>query len=448
MIQDYMALVQNYIFHIQEALWGFPMICLVAGTAAITSVALGFVQFTGFFTAIKTVFGGKSDGKGEINSMQAFLKVLSTGLGNGALAGVAMAVHQGGPGAAFWIFAVGFLGMILRFCEVFLANMFSGVSKTGRSLGGPFLYLQKIPGGSFLPTVYAVFCLGYGLFSGSAMQCNSIRSTVTSMIDVSPVIIAVILTSFIAYTLLGGARRIVKVNGIIVPLKVILFFAMSLGVFIFHWAALPAAIMLILKSAFTQQACLGGLCGVAVQRIISLSLTRAINASESGLGTAGIVYGATGSSTMYSNGLSAMFGTFVSVQLVCTMVAVSIVVSGALGTGATGAALTSAAFQTVFGQAGGWATALLSVLFGMGVFIAYGFIGRECWLYLTNDRFEHGFTVLFCAVSFWGSISDAPVVWAVVDIMTAGCFVINLFAILWLLPQIRKAFNVAVKKGS
>ena len=457
MVHDLMVQLPTYITAVKDAMWGLPFLCAVVTTAIAATVMLNFVQFTGFFRSFREVFGGKSDGKGEINSLQAFLKVLSTGLGNGALAGVAMAVGKGGPGAVFWIFVLGFLGMVLRFAEVFLTSMYSGDTvQKGRALGGPFVYLKSVPGKYFLPTLYAVVCLGYGLTSGCASQCNSIGVTILNMTSqssstllqsITPWHIALALTSFILFTLVGGARRIAKVNGVIVPLKVGLFFAMALGVFIYHWSALPAAFALIFKCAMTPQACMGGVFGYSVQQLIALSLNRAINASESGLGTASIVYGATGSSSTYANGLSAMLSSFVSVQLVCVMVGLSIVVSGVLGSGAQGVALTAAAFQTVFGSLGGWATAFLSMIFGMGVFVAYGFICRQCWFFLTNDRFEHVFTLLFCAVSFWGTVSNLDVVWDLVDIMTGACFAINLFALLWNLPRIRAAVLVAQRKG-
>lgn len=441
-------MLQNILMHIRDLVWGLPLLCTVVGVAATITIMLRFVQFRQFFQSWKLIFK-KRDTKhsGSINPLQAFLKALSTSLGNGALAGIATALHAGGPGTAFWIFFIGLFGMALRFAEVYLANAFSGLSKAGKSLGGPFLYLQKVPGGKVLPYVYAALCLGYGLFSGTAMQCNSISMSITQMTNsISVWSIGLVLTVFILYTLLGGAKRIVKINTIIVPLKVMLFFTVCTGVLLYHWAALPQAISLIVRSAFNPSAFAGGALGVSVIHIFRLSMARTINASEIGLGTAGVIYGATGSKDPLTNGLSAMLGTFISVNLVCSMVALSIVASGALASGTTGAALASVAFQSAFGAFGGWSVTLLSILFGVGVFIAYGFIGRECWLFLTGHRFEHVFTAVFCAISFWGAVSDVSVVWASVDIINAGCLIINLFAVVCLLPFMRSKVLPALAK--
>lgn len=430
-------MLQNLLMNINDAIWGLPLIVFIVGVGVTATVRLYFIQFRKFFSSWKLILAKEEGSTGEISPFQAFLKVLSSSLGNGALAGIAVAMHAGGPGAAFWIFVFGFIAMILRFAEVCLATSFSAISTTGRVLGGPFLYLQQLPGGKYLPSIYAVMCLCYGFFSGTAMQCNSIVNALTEVVDVSPFVIASLLTVFILYTLLGGSKRIIKANSIIVPLKVILFFFFCTGVLLYHWAAIPAALLLIVKAAFNPQAVVGAAAGLSVIRVFSLSVTKVINASEAGLGTAAVIYGSTGSKNPLHDSLTAMLGTFISLNLVCFMVALSIVASGALASGQTGAALTSIAFQSVFGVFGGWIVTLLSILFGIGVFVAYGYVGRQCWFFLTNDRFEHAFTFIFCALSFWGAVSDVPVVWATIDIINAGNLIINLSAILYLLPYIR-----------
>jgi len=425
---------------LRNVIWGTPLLGFVVGTGILTTVGLGFVQFRKFITGTKLVLGGGSDATatvGEISPLQAFLNALSASLGNGAIAGIATAIHSGGPGAAFWVFFIGFIGMVLRFAEVFLATSFSSISSTGRVLGGPFLYLARVPGGTFLPTFYAFACLSYGFSSGCAMQCNSISTALNEVVGIPLAVIACALVALTLYVLLGGAHRIIAVSTAIVPFKVGLFFVSCTGVLLYHWAAIIPAIGLIFKAAFAPQAVMGGAVGLSVQHVFRLSLTRTINASEAGLGTAAVIYGSTGSKNPINDALSAMIGTFISTNLVCTMVALTIVASGAWQSGETGSALTAVAFQTAFGSIGGWIVSLLSILFGIGVLVAYGFVGRQCWLFLTNDRFEQGFTVLFCAFAFWGSLADVSVVWASVDIVNAACLIVNLFAILWLLPYMR-----------
>jgi alanine or glycine:cation symporter, AGCS family len=429
---------QDMLLQVRDLIWGLPFLVFVTSVGFAATVSLGCIQFRKFFSSWSLIFSHDGQDSGQMSPLQAFLNALSASLGNGSIAGIATAIHTGGPGATFWIFMIGFLGMILRFCEVFLATSFSTVSHTGRALGGPFLYLSKIPGGSYWPTIYALCCLGYSFSSGNSMQCNSISMALTQVIPaLSPLIIGIFLTIFVAYILLGGANRIVKISSYIVPLKVGLFFVSCTAVLLYHWAAIIPAIILIVKSAFNPQAFAGAAVGVTVQQLFSSSLTRTINASEAGLGTAGVIYGSVVSKNPLNDGLSAMLGTFISANLVCTMVALSIVASGAWQGDANGSALTSQAFQTVFGIVGGWIVTALTLLFGIGVFVAYGFIGRQCWLFLTKDRFEHVFTVLFSMCALWGSVADVSIVWAAIDVVNGGCLLINLFGILWLLPYIR-----------
>lgn len=438
-------MLQELLLQCRDVLWGTPLLVFVIGTGVITTVALNFLQFRTFFSSWKLIFA-EQDSSGELSPLQAFLNALSASLGNGSIAGIATAIHAGGPGAGFWIFIIGFFGMILRFAEVYLATSFSTLSLTGRVLGGPFLYLSKIPAGRYLPTFYAGCCLLYALTSGNAMQCNSITMALTHMVPaLSMWVVGAVLTLFVLYVLLGGAQRIVKVSDYIVPLKVGLFFITCIGVLLYHWANIIPAIILMVKAAFDPRAIMGGAVGLTVQHVFRLSLTRTINASEAGLGTAAVMYGATGSKQPLNDGLSAMLGTFISTNLVCTMIALSIVASGVWDSGANGSALTVAAFQTVFGPIGGWIVTTLSILFGIGVFVAYGFVGRQCWLFLSNDRYPQVFTLLFTACALWGSVADISSVWAAIDIANAACLLVNLFGILWLLPFMRGQVLPAIK---
>ncbi len=424
----------------------WPLLVCFMGTAIVVTIGLKGIPFkkffTGFFSLLK-ISGNTAKAGAEITPLQAFLNALSTSLGNGAIAGIAAAIHLGGPGAGFWIFVAGFFCMILRFSEVYLATSFASLSSTGRVLGGPFLYLKNLPGGKFLPFIYALFCLGYTMIGGCAMQCNSITSALVAVTGVPTLVVTGILVIFVLYSLIGGAQRIVKISSFVIPIKVIMFFVFCTGILIYHWAALIPSINLMIKAALTPEAVLGGAFGLSIQRICSIGLLRTINASEAGLGTAAVIYGSTGSVNPSDDGLSAMLGTFISTNLACFMVALAIVSSGVWNSGVDGSALTALAFETVYGTLGGWIVVSLTVLLGLGVFVTCGFVGRQCWLYLTNDRFEFVFPILFCLSALWGSINNVAAVFGVLDLIVAGCVFINLYGIIWLIPFMRKQLTTA-----
>jgi AGCS family alanine or glycine:cation symporter len=259
--------------------------------------------------------------------------------------------------------------------------------------------------------------------------------------DIPTWIIAGGIFLFVSYIFLGGAQRVIKMSERIVPLKVGLFFFSALILLGFHFTALYGALKLIVGHALSIHALKGALIGRSIQEAIRFGVARAINATEAGTGVAGIFFGSTGSTNAAADGIMSMATVFISNYLVSFVVGLLIVASGVWDTGYTSTKLTVAAYQTVFGMFGAWMVALLTVTFGIGVLVAYGFVGRECWLYLTGGRFSRTYSVCYTFIALWGAIADVKIVWNSVDIANAGLLFINLYAILMLLPLIRKGLK-------
>ena len=249
---------------------------------------------------------------------------------------------------------------------------------------------------------------------------------------------AVALLLFIMYVVFGGASRIVKVSDRIVPLKVAVFCISSFIVLFYHRAELISAISLMFSMAFSSTAVLGGSIGFAVQQAMRYGILRSIMATESGLGTAAILFSSTGSTEPVKDGIISMLSTFLS-TLVCFIVALCIVVSGVWSSGLTSTALTIASFTTVFGVYGGWVVSFLSISFGMGVLVSYAYITREVWLSVTRGKLLFFFPILFCAVTFAGALVCVDFIFGLADLIMAGMLIINLFGLLYLLPIIKKA---------
>lgn len=424
---------------INGVILGWPLLIGVIVMSLATTIGLNFIQVRKFFSAWRMMFfSTEKNTSGDMTPFEAFVNALSASIGNGSIAGIATAVYAGGPGAAFWVFVFGFLGMALRFAEVFLSTYYTpNVAKIG-AVGGPMIYLQHVPAGKILAKVFALFLLFLGLASGNAMQANSIALGFTRILPVSALAVACALLLFITYVVTGGARRIVHISDKIVPLKVGLFFSSAFAVLIYHYAAIIPALKLILTSALTPKAVAGASAGFLIQQAMRYGIILSVNASEAGLGTAAVLFGGTGSKQPMKNGIMSMLGVFISANLVCFMVALMIVASGVWNNGETSLNLTISAYQTVFGHVGGWIVTILSVCFGMGVLVTYAYISRACWLFLTGGRFVILFNILFCAVTFWGAIAEVKVVWDAVEFTNAGLLTMNLFGIIWLLPEIRR----------
>jgi AGCS family alanine or glycine:cation symporter len=428
--------------NIRSIAWGWPLVIFVILAGFVLTVALKFIQFRYFVQSWRYVIKPEKQDADKkdayITPFQAFVNTLSASVGNGSTAGMATAIYSGGPGAAFWVFMLGFLAMAIRFAEVYASTSFTEQSANGVVRGGPMIYLKRVPGGFILPFIYAFFCLMLSFASGNAMQCNSITLGLERMTGVNTYIIAITLFAFLLYVMLGGAQRIIKVSDKIVPVKVALFFIATFIVLGYHYQAIIPALKLIIKSAFYPQAVFGALTGYTVQNAMRFGMSRSLNATEAGLGTAAVLFGSTGSKHPVRSGIMSMASTFISTNLVCAMIMLVLVASGVWNNGLTSTNLTISAYETVFGTFGGWVVTFLSITFGMGVLVAYAYIGSECWSFLTKGRFMKVYVVLYCLMALVGSLAQVKLIWSAIDIVNAGLLAINLYGLLVLTPIIRR----------
>ncbi len=438
----FMYKIENSINIVSDFLWGWPLIIAIMAVSIVATFVLRAIQVRYFWQSWQSVFKptrATSDA-GYITPFQAFLNTLSASLGNGSAAGMATAVASGGPGAAFWIAVVGFFGIALRFLEVYASNYFVDEKGNGVFRGGPMIYLGLVPGKKYLPALYALFCLLTSFVAGSAMQCNSMKIGIERLFGFSgyELIIALILFSTILYIVYGGSQRIMRFSDTIIPLKVGLFFTCTLALLLYHITALPHALWLIMHYAFTWKAVAGAGLGYTMQTALRYGISRSVSATELGLGTAGILFGATGGSP-FKNGIMSMASLMLSNHLVCCLLLVIFVASGVWDSGLTSIALTSAAFETLFGLYGKIIVTFLSLSFGLGVLVAYAYIGRECWLFLMPRVSTTWYTLIYASMAFFGIFGTVSVVWSAVDLVNAGMLIMNLYGLLMILPIIKKA---------
>lgn len=427
----------------------WPLIISVLGVGVVCTIACKFVQLRYFFSSWKfALFPDKTETttskSADMSPLQAFMNALSSNLGNGSIGGVAVAIYAGGPGAAVWIVLIGLLLMAVRFAEVYLSARGSGKASSAMGLGGPMLYLQEVVCGKYLAYAYAASTLLFGFLGGCAVQTNTIQLSMQQALGITSSTVlyasAVIMSLFVLYIVSGGAKRIVKVSTAIVPIKVVVFFISALIVLCYHYAALIPAIRFMIIAAFSPQSFVGGVLGFTIQQAMRSGMLKVIFATESGLGTAPILFGGAASKAPVKDGIMSMLSTFIS-TLVCFSVALMIVASGMWDSGLTSTALTVATFNTVFGTFGGAVVTFLSASFGIGVLVAYAYITRAAWLYVTGGRWPIGFVVLYCLSAFGGAVMRVGLLWNLVDIISAAMLVINLFGLMYLLPSITKGLR-------
>ena len=437
------------LFNIQMFLnnfMGWPLILYVICAGVICTMVLKAIQIRYFAYAWKLIFFPPKQAaagvKADMTPLQAFINTLSTNLGNGLLAGVATALYAGGPGAAIWMLIIGFILMPVRFAEVYLSVLF-GEDKKSSTIGGPMLYLQSIAGGALLAPTYTILCLMFMLV-GSAIQSNSIRISIENW-QINPWITATSLLLFILYVTFGGAARIVKISDGIVPVKIIVFFASTTIILLYHASSLIPSLKLMMSAAFSPLAAVGGMLGFTVQQAMRFGTSRSILASETGLGTAAILFGATGSKEPEKDGIISMLSTFIS-TLVCFILALCIVASGVWNNGMTSTTLIIASFSTVFGWLGGWIVSFLAITFGVGALVSYSYIIKEAWISISRGKFIQPFTIMYCLCVFAGALINVNLIFTIADYTNAGMLVINLFGILYLLPKISHGLTRFEKK--
>ncbi|RTL07217.1 sodium:alanine symporter family protein [Candidatus Dependentiae bacterium] len=433
-----MNIIEN-IGWIAAILAGWPLMIYVSIVCVLCTLLLRGIQFRHLSTGIRLIFSPtkKSDVgcAGDMTPIQAFVNTLSTNLGNGTIAGMATAIYAGGPGAAIWFIICSFLLMSVRYAEVFVSALY-GNKAVSASIGGPMLYLKSMPFGGSLAYIYAILCFFYGIIGGGAIQANSISLSLQTACNVPSILTAILMGTFVLYVGFGGAHRIVKLSNYLVPVKVGLFFGSAFIILAYYITGIPAALHLMFLSAIDPAAANAALMGITLQQAIQYGLMRSVFASESGLGTAAILFGSTGTVRPAESALMGMMSTFVS-AIVCFILALCITVTGMWSSGLTSTALTVATFNTTFGSLGGVIVSILSIIFGLGVTVAYAYIVRACWLVIVPSKYEYGNVLLYALVSAVGAIGQVAVVWQLADIVQALMLFVNLAALLMFVCTLR-----------
>ena len=435
---------------IAENLWGFPVLIGMLGDSAFVTVYLNFVQISYFKDAVRSVFSPSASSQSpkseSLTSLQAFINTLGGNIGNGALAGIPAAIAMGGPGAIFWLLLMATFAGALRFAEVYLGISVIGKHRLGSARGGPIVYLSLLPGGYYLSYAFGILCLTYAFTSGSLVQCNAVGLAVKKAWGIPTMWTALVTLIFVLYVLFGGSQRIVQVLDKIVPLKVFLLLISVAVVLTYHYAMIPHALYLICASAFTGKALLGGGIGYSVQRAMTVGFQRGIFAHEAGLGTAAVAYGNTSGTHPAKDAIMSTLGVFITVHVICFLVAMCVLVTGVWQNGESSSALIISAYQTVFGRFAGIIITFLTINFGASVLISYAYIGRQCWEFLTNKRYILLFSLLYALGASLGTMMDVSLALNLSDIVNAALFVVNMLGVLWFLPVIKKGL-LAYKRG-
>ena len=419
--------------------------------AVFFTLRMRFVNVRLFRHAIDLVRGkyDKPDSKGEVTHFQALSAALSATVGLGNIAGVAIAVGTGGPGATFWMILIGLLGMSLKFTECTLGQKFRRTRADGRLMGGAMFYLSKGLEemnlkhlGGFLAGLFCLLCIGGSLGGGNAFQVvQSLTQikTVVPLLEDYPWIYGLVLTILVGLVILGGIKSIAKVASKVVPAMCGVYLLACLTILAMHVTEIPAAFVLIIEEAFNPDAAYGGFLGVLI-----IGVKRAVFSNEAGIGSAAIAHSAAKVEHPVEEGVVALLEPFIDTVVVCTMTALVIILTGAYADPANqalidqnqGGALTSAAM----GSEISWFPLILAVavfLFAFSTMISWSYYGERCWSWLFGDNSSMIYRLIFLVFTFLGSILTATNVLEFSDLMILGMAFPNVLGLFILSKLVR-----------
>ncbi|MGO0067957.1 alanine/glycine:cation symporter family protein [Streptococcus suis] len=427
---------------INNLVWGPPLLILLVGTGVYLTLRLGMFQVSKLPTAFRLIFSSDQSGQGDVSSFAALCTALAATVGTGNIVGVATAITTGGPGALFWMWVAAFFGMATKYAEGFLAIKYRTKDANGQAAGGPMHYITLGMGQKWKPLAVffaisgvLVALLGMGTFS----QVNSIASSMSSSFGLAPQLVSIVTAISIAFFIFGGIEKISDVSTKIVPFMAILYILASLIVLLVHWNELLPTLGLVLKSAFSPAAAVGGFVGATVKEAIQRGIARGVFSNESGLGSAPIAAAAAKSDNAVEQGLISMTGTFIDTLIICSLTGLSILVTGQWTVeGLEGAPLTQAAFATVFGSTGSIALTISLVLFAFTTILGWSYYGERCIEFLFGTKSILPYRLLFVAMVALGGFLKLDLIWTVADIVNGLMVLPNLIALLALSPVIIK----------
>jgi AGCS family alanine or glycine:cation symporter len=417
-----------------EYVWGVPMLILLVGTGIYLTVLLRGLQFRAlFFSLYLALIKRKEDdaSEGDITHFQALMTALSATVGTGNIAGVAIAIATGGPGALFWMWITGLFGMATKYAEAVLAVKYREQDEFGAMIGGPMHYISKGLGSQWLAGFFAVFASVAAFGIGNMVQSNSVAEAVLATFQIKHWITGLFLAIITGLVIVGGIKSIGRVTSILVPVMILFYVISAIVVIAINYRTIPETLGLVFKYAFTATAATGGFLGALVLETIRLGVSKGVFSNESGLGSSPIAAAAAQTKNPVSQALVSMTQTFIDTIVVCSLTGFVIISTGLWKSGSTGSELTARAFSHGLpGDSGGIIVAVGLILFAYSTMLGWSYYGEKALEYLFGAKLIKPYRIVFCIFIFIGAYTKLDLVWAVADVFNGLMAVPNLIALL------------------
>ena len=439
--------IDKIISEISSFVWGYPLLVILIGGGLYLLIISKFTPFKYFFHAIDIIRGKYDDKKsdGEISHFQALTTALSATVGMGNIAGVAVAISIGGPGAIFWMWISGIIGMSTKFFTSSLAIMYRGVDSVGNKQGGPMYFIVNGLGKKWLPmAIFFSFCGMVGALP--VFNVNQLTQAINDIVLrpnglevslLSNAIIGLLLIILTSIVILGGLKRISKVSAKLVPFMVGVYILSVLVILVLNFDKVPQYIYLIFYDAFhadyySGNSSLGGVLGA----LIILGIRRGAFSNEAGIGMAPMAHGAAKTNNPIKEGCVAMLGPFIDTLLVCTMTALAILVTGAWQSEADGVTLTATAFESTFSVAGNYILLACVFIFSISSLFSYSYYGTKCLSFLAGDHNKKKYNYIYIISIMLGATTSLSMMINLIDTFFALMAIPTMIATLILAPKV------------
>ncbi len=445
----FLTIVETAISKVGGFVWGPPMMILLVGTGLWLTLRLKGLQFRKLFYALYLALVKRREGDepGDISHFQALMTALSATVGTGNIAGVATAIAAGGPGALFWMWITGLVGMATKYAEAILAVTYRETDENGEMSGGPMYYIAKGLNMPWLGALFAFFATIASFGIGNMVQSNSVAAAVESTFHVSPTVTGIVLMVLTAVVVLGGIKKIGQVTGVLVPVMIVFYVVGALIILFLNISEIPAALALIIKQAFSPTAAVGGFAGSTVMLAMRMGVARGIFSNESGLGSAPIAAAAAQTKHPTTQALVSMTQVFIDTIVVCTMTGLVIILTKLWSSGETGAVLTTKAFQAAI-PGGGLIVTIGLILFAYSTILGWCYYGEKSITYLFGIKAVTPYRIFFSIIVGVGAVSKLNFVWNLSDTFNGLMAVPNLIGLLLLTPVVVKKTKDYFENGA
>lgn len=431
-------------------LWGVPTLLMVIGVGMYISLRTGFVQFRFFKKSFIRFFYGmrrNKEASNGVSQFQALCTALAATVGTGNIAGVAGAICIGGPGAIFWMWICGFIGMATKFAEATLSVCYRIRNSNGELVGGPMYMIERGMGHRWrwLACIYCFFGVVAAFGVGNATQINAVVGGVNAVISAMGgsetirinLLVGVLVALFLGVVLIGGAKRVGVIAQSLVPFASGAYLLFCILILVLKRDAISDAFASIFYGAFNPAAVTGGVLGSAF-RALRTGASRGTFTNEAGMGTAAIAHSAAQVNHPFEQGMMGIIEVFLDTILICTMTALVILCSGvkiSYGTDA-GVRLTMEAFSSVLGPWVNIVIAIALAAFAIATVLGWGLYGGRCAQYLFGERAWRVFVWVQIAATVLGAVIGTQTVWLLAEIVNALMAIPNLIALVWLSPKL------------